>query len=184
MAPSPYLRFYNFCPSRQWYQPYRLKGEICHPRRTSSAWPNWAWQPFRNDCIWEELHPNAIFRSWVWRVTYTDTYEAIKSVPIATAGTSWTSTETGETYILVFHEGLWMGDQMEHSLLNPNQLRYFEVTVQDNPFADAPLYISTENGEFVLPLEILGTNIVADTRTQTERELQECRQIVISSPHT
>ena len=31
---------------------------------------------------------------------YTDAYEAINSVPIATAGTAWTSTETGETYIL------------------------------------------------------------------------------------
>ena len=103
---------------------------------------------------------------------YTDAYEAIKSFPTAAAGTAWTSTETSETYILVLHEGLWMGYQMEHSLLNPNQLRHFGVTVQDNPFADAPLYISTENGDFVLPLEILGTNIVAETRTPTERELQ------------
>ena len=47
---------------------------------------------------------------------YTDAYEAIKSVPIATAGTAWKSTESGETYILLFHEGLWMVDQMEHSL--------------------------------------------------------------------
>ena len=53
---------------------------------------------------------------------YTDAYESINSVPIATAGTAWTSTETGETYILVFHEGLCVGYQMEHSLLNPNQL--------------------------------------------------------------
>ena len=107
---------------------------------------------------------------------YMDTYEDIKSVPIATTGTAWTSTETGETYIHLFHEGIWMGDHMEHSLLNPNQLRHFGVTVQYNPFADAPLYISTENGDCVLPLEILGTNIVAETRTPTERELQECRQ--------
>ena len=100
---------------------------------------------------------------------YIDTYEAINSVPIATASTACTYTETGETYILVFHEGLWMVDQMEHSLLNPNQLRHFGVTVQDNPSSDAPLYISTENGDFVLPLEILGTNIFAETRTPTER---------------
>ena len=72
---------------------------------------------------------------------------------------------------------------MVHSLLNPNQLQHFGVTVQDNPFADAPLYIPTENGDFVLPLEILGTDIVAKTRTPTERELQECLQIVMSSPH-
>ena len=42
---------------------------------------------------------------------YTDAYEAIKSVPIATAGTAWTSTETGETYMIVFHEGICMGYQ-------------------------------------------------------------------------
>ena len=85
---------------------------------------------------------------------YTDDYEAIKGVPIATAVTAWTSTETGETYILVFHEELWIGDQMEHSLLNPNQLRHFGVTVQDNPFADAPLYISSENlqGQYKVPI--------------------------------
>ena len=33
---------------------------------------------------------------------YTDAYEAIKSVLIATAGTAWTSTETDETYILTY----------------------------------------------------------------------------------
>ena len=54
---------------------------------------------------------------------YTEAYDAIKSVRIATAGTSYTSQETGQTYILVFHEGLWMGDLMDHSLANPNQLQ-------------------------------------------------------------
>ena len=34
---------------------------------------------------------------------YTDTYESIKRVPIAKAGTAWTSLETGATYILVFN---------------------------------------------------------------------------------
>ena len=47
---------------------------------------------------------------------YTDAYDAIKSVRIETSGTAYTSKETGKTYILVFHEGLWMGDLMEHSL--------------------------------------------------------------------
>ena len=39
---------------------------------------------------------------------YTDTYESIKSVPIAKAGTAWTSPETCATNILVFNEVLWM----------------------------------------------------------------------------
>ena len=76
-----------------------------------------------------------------------------------------------------------MVNKMEHSLLNPNHLQNFGVTVQYNHFANAPLYISTENGDFVYPLEILGMNIAAKTRTPKEKELQECRQIVMSSPH-
>ena len=63
---------------------------------------------------------------------YTDTYESTKSLPIAKAGTAWMLPETGATYILVFNEGLWMGDKMDHSLINPNHLRLYGVTFQDN----------------------------------------------------
>ena len=83
---------------------------------------------------------------------YTETYDSIKSVPIAKAGTAWTSPESGTTFILVFNEGLWMGDKMEHTLVNPNQMRLFGIMVQDNPVCESPLYIPTEDGDFVLPL--------------------------------
>jgi hypothetical protein len=46
---------------------------------------------------------------------YTDSYEAIKGVPSVTGATGWTSQVDGQTYILVFHEALWMGDEPEHS---------------------------------------------------------------------
>lgn len=65
---------------------------------------------------------------------YTDEYDGIKGVPIVTGGTAWTCQKSGETFVLVVNEGLWMPDQVPHSLVNPNQLRSFGVTVQDNPF--------------------------------------------------
>ena len=71
---------------------------------------------------------------------YTDSYEAIKGVPIVTGATAWTSKVNGQTYILVFNEALWMGDVLEHSLINPNQLRHFGVTVQDNPYDKTEMY--------------------------------------------
>ena len=112
---------------------------------------------------------------------YTDAYESIKSVPIARAGTAWTSPVSGVTYILVFNEGLWMGDKMDHTLINPNQMRHFGIKVQDNPYDDAPLYLMTEDGDFALPLSVQGTNSMADTRTPTEEELQTCNHITLSS---
>jgi len=52
---------------------------------------------------------------------YTDSYEAMKDVPIASAATAWDNPETGTTIILEFHQGLWFGPKLQNSLINPNQ---------------------------------------------------------------
>lgn len=100
---------------------------------------------------------------------YTDSYEAIKGVPIVTGTTAWTSSETGLTYILVFHEALWMADVLSNSLINPNQLRHFGLLhVQDNPYDKTEMHIATEDGELVIPLQASGTTIsLATTRTKS-----------------
>ena len=65
---------------------------------------------------------------------YSSEYESVKNVPIVSGATAWTDRQTGETYILIVHEALWMADRLSHSLINPNQLRAFGTLVQDNPF--------------------------------------------------
>ena len=72
---------------------------------------------------------------------YRGDYESIKGVPIVHAATAWQSPHSGQTYILVFNESLWMGDKMDHTLINPNQLRHFGTIVQDNPMLSKPLSI-------------------------------------------
>ena len=114
---------------------------------------------------------------------YTETYDAIKNIPIVSMATAWTSLESTETYILVFNEGLWMQGEIDHSLINPNQMRHNGATVQDNPFSPSPLFIETDKADFVLPLEISGTNILANTRTPTDGELANFRHVVPTSAH-
>ena len=72
---------------------------------------------------------------------------------------------------------------MDHNLVNPNQIRHFGIKVQDNPYDSAPLYLMTEDGDFVLTLSVQGTNIMADTRTPTEEELHTCNHITLSSQY-
>jgi len=115
---------------------------------------------------------------------YNDSYESIKHVPIVTGATAWTSPMDCQTYVLVFNQSLWMGDQMDDSLVNPNQLRHFNLNVQDNPFHESPLMISSVQDEFLMPLFLHGSNVVADTRVPTEEELQTCQHITMTSPHT
>ena len=83
---------------------------------------------------------------------YTDEYETIKNVSIVSAATAWKSLELAENFIIVLHEGLWMNTTMEHTLVNPNQLRHFGVTVKDDLYSSYPFYIESPDCVFVLPL--------------------------------
>ena len=67
-----------------------------------------------------------------------------------------------------------MNTTMEHTLVNPIQLRHFGVTVQDNPYSNSPLYIEYPDCDFVLPLIVEGMNILAHTRTTNGEELATC----------
>ena len=83
---------------------------------------------------------------------YTDDYEYSKNVPIVSTATEWTSLELDETFIIILNEGLRMSTTMERILVNPNQLRHFGVTVQDNSYSSYPLYIEYLDHYFVLSL--------------------------------
>jgi hypothetical protein len=108
----------------------------------------------------------------------TKTHEAIKSAPVVQAATAHENQETGETTMLMLNKALWMGNKMDHTLVNPNQLWACGLTVQDNPFSDSPAFTSTEGHEFALPLTNKGTTLGASTRTATECERQTCPHVV------
>ena len=76
-----------------------------------------------------------------------------------------------------------MGDSMNCTLINPNQLRHFGTKVQDNPVSDLPLFIMAEDNEFSMELDISGTIIYADTHIPSDNELQTCKHIQLSSSY-
>ena len=71
----------------------------------------------------------------------------------------------GTAYLLVFHESLWMGNKLDHTLVNPNQVWAYGVSVQDNPFDTKPLSITTD--DVFVKLYSEGRIICGDTRTPT-----------------
>jgi hypothetical protein len=113
----------------------------------------------------------------------TDTHEAIKSVPVVQAATARDNPDTGETCVLSLNQAIWMGDKISHALVNPNQLRARGITVQDNPFIEAPMFLPTEDNNFSVPLACKGAIPGVATRTPTEQELQTCPHVAPSSDH-
>ena len=63
---------------------------------------------------------------------FLEDYEATHNVRVCCGATAYTS-DTGKTIILIFGQGLWFGDKMSKSLINPNQCRAFGVGVCDDP---------------------------------------------------
>ena len=88
---------------------------------------------------------------------YRDDYEAITGVRVANIATAWQSPQSGQLYIFLFNKVLWMGDSIDHSLINPNQLRHFGVMMQDDPASSCPLSIISEDIKFALELDRQGT---------------------------
>lgn len=113
---------------------------------------------------------------------YDKSYDPIQDVPIITGATAWTDHSNGETYILIFHEALYYGRKMGHSLINPNQIRAQGHDFWDNPFDRAhDVGIETLDGP-TIPLVFLGTKCVFESSAPSREQLQNCVHIEMTSP--
>jgi hypothetical protein len=76
---------------------------------------------------------------------FSDSYDAWTDVPIVTACTAYQFPKMGQVYIFVLNKALWFGDEsgMDHTLLNPSQLRNYQIDVYDNPFDRTQTYTLT-----------------------------------------
>ena len=114
---------------------------------------------------------------------FTDKYESIKEVPIVTACTVWTDDNTGKEYLLIGEQFLWFGSSLNHSLINPNQLRANYLNVQDNPFEpDIGISGNTNDDDDVfIPFDTTGTIVSFKSRVPTESEKENLPVIVLTS---
>ena len=114
---------------------------------------------------------------------YTKDIAPIKGVPIVSGATAWDDPVTGQTYILVINEGLYYGNKMDHSLINPNQIRDYGIPLWDNA------YDKSRNGELSIELEEAikirmrsqGTKILFESRAPSKEELEQCTKIQLTS---
>ena len=104
-------------------------------------------------------------------------------MPIVQVDTAYDNPETGETTILITIKEIWMGETIDHTLVIPNQLRAFGMTVQDNPFEEAPIFIATEDHEFIILLYSKGTILGVTTRNPTDKELHMFPHVICLSEH-
>lgn len=113
---------------------------------------------------------------------YDKSLAPLHNVPIVTGATAYDCPITRRTYILVFHESLFYGTKLDHSLINPNQLRAYGVPFWDNPYDEQhDLCIQAPHADLNIPLQTKGTKVLFETRVPTQQDLQECVHVAMTS---
>ena len=138
------------------------------------------------------LTPSDELTEFVDVCSFSKDMEPIKNIPIGTCATAWTDPDLGQTCILVFHQTLFFGDKIQHSLLCPNQIRsYRPNVVEDCPrqFDSDSQFQTILYGEdrhfdnFVsIPLSMDGCMAIIETHLPTSDELETCPFYVATSP--
>ena len=115
---------------------------------------------------------------------FSDEYQPIKNIPIASCATAWQSSENGEVSILVFHQSLYFGEKLNHSLLCPNQIQDNGHKVEDTPRqynrnSSHGITIAADGKlpSLFLPLKMQGVISYIDTCKPTEVEMETVRNI-------
>ena len=107
-----------------------------------------------------------------------ESFDAVKDIPVASAATAITD-ENGVTYILVVNEALYFGSTLDHSLINPNQIRHFGIPVSDDPY-DPNRELGIDHEELFIPFLTKGSTIYFESRVPTTHELEHCTYIVLT----
>ncbi len=115
---------------------------------------------------------------------YDTNIKPIENLPNVSGATAYNDPITGTTHILVFHEALYYGNKLDHTLINPNQVRAYGIPFWDNPFdASHSLSIDVDDDLSIL-LRAIGTKLMFRTRVPTAYELETSDHIHMTSSTT
>jgi hypothetical protein len=113
---------------------------------------------------------------------FSDKYTKMTDVPVATAATAWDDPETGQMTILIFNQGLWFGDKLKNSLINPNQCRMHGISLCDDPLdPDRALGFVDPFTETTVPMESGHSVVYFQSRAPTEAEIRSLTHVEMTN---
>lgn len=68
---------------------------------------------------------------------------------------------------------------MDHSLINPNQIRHFGIAVSDDPY-DSTQSLGIDHDDLFIPFMTEGCTVFFETFVPSDEELESCQHIVLT----
>ena len=109
---------------------------------------------------------------------FLESYSPIEQIPVARCCTVWTDHDSGQEYLLVADQMLWFGTLLDNSLLNPNQIREYGISVSDNPFSKP---YGIDGDDFFIPFQTTGMIVHFESRVPTEWEKTHLPVILLTA---
>jgi hypothetical protein len=107
-------------------------------------------------------------------------FDSLSNVPVAQVATAYVHPDTNETFILIVNEALYFGSTMDHSLINPNQIRAFGIALSDDPY-DKSRPFGIDHEDVFIPFSTQGSTVFFDTFVPSDQDMERCRHIVLTS---
>jgi hypothetical protein len=104
-------------------------------------------------------------------------------IPIVKAALAYDIPDTGEVIILIINQALYFGDSLSHVLLNPNQMRSYNIKVDDIPrhlSKDSAHSIIIEEENLSIPLKLHGIISYFNARTPAIHEIENCQHVTLT----
>jgi hypothetical protein len=112
-------------------------------------------------------------------------HEPMKDIPIGSVASAYKCEDTGQTYILLWHQFLYFGDRIPVMLLNGNQMQANGHTVEDIPkqFDESSGHSITTSCGLTIPLKLKGVLSYIPMRKLMHKELKpyHCEWIKMTS---
>jgi len=111
--------------------------------------------------------------------------DELKGISVVKAATAYDA-PTGETFIIILAQALYLGEYLVYSLLCPNQLRHNGLIVDDVPRHLSPnpnnathsIFVPEEN--ITIPLEMRGVISLFYTRRPTQEEIENKKWLLFT----
>ena len=129
------------------------------------------------NALWVEPDP----KGYVELMPFLASLGCIERVPVGTCAVAYDDPVTGETTVLLYHQSLYLGEEMDINLVNPNQMRLQGIEVSDIPrYCAKSVDVETHSIwipelEYRIPLFARGIMSWFPTRKPTLQELETCK---------
>jgi hypothetical protein len=109
-------------------------------------------------------------------------YNPTPNIPVARCATTYTCPDSGQSILLIADQVLYFGDSMEHTLINPHQIRSHGYSLCDDPW-DPNRTLGLDTEHFFIPFFTTGSTVHFASAFPSRWDLDNLPTIQLTAPH-